>query len=500
MKLKFIVLLLLCLFFFNAMNGQGDSSLERSVVLNATLEGIATSNNTVPFWMRTNQYGNIPLDGISTSVIGDFYCDYRKINREDKWYDNKWDCGIGINGRLNAGRKLQFQLIESYIKFKFSIFEMKIGRTKDQMGIADTTLSSGAFSLSGNAPGIPKVEIRIPEFWSLPGTKGLIAVKGNFAMGFLGNTTARDVEESINAFYHQKSLYGRIGKPSWRVKIYGGFNHQVMWGGERAILGPKYQLNTLQTMKYVILGKAYGDNGLPISKVGNHIGSVDQAISYQFKKVNVKIYHQFFYDVGGLAHLNNIKDGLTGLSFENTKQANNQSFRWSKILIEFLYSKSQGGELDAKITPSGDEDYYNNYVYYNGWSYMGENLGNNFMTNKKYQRKELPSYSKEYFGNNRIMLFNLGAEWQYAQWSVTNKFSYSKNYGTYATSPIGNTTGTTRFVQPPPYFSEVSQFSAYLEASRPLKNNFSIGFVLAGDYGDLLYNSVGGMIKLTKSW
>ena len=39
----------------------------------------------------------------------------------------------------------------------------------------------------------------------------------------------------IETYLHQKSLYGRFGKPEWKWKLYGGFNHQVFWGNEKDI-------------------------------------------------------------------------------------------------------------------------------------------------------------------------------------------------------------------------------------------------------------------------
>jgi hypothetical protein len=69
-----------------------------------------------------------------------------------------------------------------------------------------------------------------------------------------------------------------------------------------------------------------------------------------------------------------------------------QLFKIKKIVVEFMNSKSQGGEPDAKITPSGDEDYYNNYLYERGWTYHGENLGNPLFTSKKYARENLPAH------------------------------------------------------------------------------------------------------------
>jgi hypothetical protein len=463
--------------------------------------GIGTSNGHVPFWMRTNSYGSMPLDGASGGLLGSVRKEY--VENEVEWSNKKIDWGGGAEVRLNAGNKIEAQFITAYLKAKYRIFQIQVGRSKDIMGLVDSSLSSGAFAVSGNALGIPKIEISIPDYWTIPILDGMISIKGNFALGYIGNmeTVNRpyNFARQVDAYYHQKSFYGRLGKESWRLKFYGGFNHQVMWGQENKYLGPAFNLSPVTTMLYAITGKVYGNSEIPYSKIGNHIGSLDQAVSYEFNNMVAKVYHQFFYDVGGLFHLNNIKDGLWGLSFENTQEEKGD-FYWRKILIEVLNSKSQGGELDAKITPSGDENYYNNYVYYKGWTYKNENIGNNFLTNKEYIRKELPEYKNEYIGNNRVTLVHMGIEWQAKDWSITNKFSFSRNYGTYATSPIGNSLGAVRTIQPPPYFTSVNQFSGYIEASRALKNNFRIGFVLAGDYGDLLYNSIGGMVKLTKSW
>lgn len=458
---------------------------------------IGTTNKQVPFWMRSNQYGSIPEDGISGSLSAAVKRDY--LSNEN---NPVLDWGMGLEGRLNMGQKTSFRFIEAYLKARLSIFQLKAGRSRDNMGFADPDLSSGNFSISGNALGIPKIELSIPDFWPVPFTKDLFAVKGTLAYGAFGKVIVNmDIsqQKEVQSYYHQKSFYARIGKPQWKLKLYGGMNHQVMWGEEQKIYGSHYGLSGIKTLWYVTAGKAYGNDSIPRSKIGNHIGSIDQAISYDFKTVTITLYHEFFYEVGGLYHLNNIKDGLWGIRFTNREQPN-KPIRWRNALIEFMATKSQGGELDAKVTPSGDEDYYNNYLYPMGWTYQEENLGNNFLTNKKYQRKELPSHQPEYIGNNRILLLHVAASVYCYSWDISAKLSYSSNYGTYATSTMGNSTGTQRTVYGPPYFQQVNQCSGYLEASRPLKKGYSIGFVLAADYGDLLYNSLGGMVRFSKKW
>ncbi|MCF2518441.1 capsule assembly Wzi family protein [Dyadobacter sp. CY351] len=458
----------------------------------------ATSNNQVPFWMRSNQAGSMPLQGPSISFIGDIGRDYSKV-RKGKLAD--W--GVYLEPRLNIGKGSQLLLIETYAKGRLGIFQLKAGRSRDIMGLVDSTLSSGAFSISGNSLGIPKVELSIPEFWDLPLLKGVIAVKGNFAHGWLGNVDVKNVDvNEVKTYFHQKSFYARFGKPSWKLKLFAGFNHQVFWGNEREINGQKFKLSPSETYKYVIFGKGYGGPGMgiPRSKIGNHLGSIDQAVEFTTKSKKILVYHQFLYDVGGLYHLNNVKDGLFGISVANKETDPSAFFQLNKIVFEYLNTKSQGGEIDAKITPSGDEDYYNNFIYTKGWTYKGENLGNPLLTSRKYARKDLPVYLQEYFINNRISAFHVSAETAVRDWSIVVKAAYSLNYGTYGTSPWGHSLSSIRIPSKPPYFQEERQLSTFLSASKKMRQNMTLTFAVALDNGSLLYNSTGGSVKLSKQW
>ncbi len=463
-------------------------------------EAIITTNKQIPFWMRANRYGSIPIEGLSGGITGSITKAYKRDGQR-----RLTDWGAGIEARVNVGERSNLNLIEGYLKARLSIFQIKAGRTKDITGLVDPDLSTGSFAISGNALGIPKVELSIAEYWDVPLTKGWLAIKGNFAHGWTGTTPLNFEHQglkipSVSTYYHQKSIYARFGNPSWKVKLYGGFNHEVMWGGEDKMYGKNWDISKAETFFHVVTGKVYGNQKVPYSKIGNHIGSIDQAIAFDLKSVYITAYHQFFYEVGGLYHLNNLKDGLFGLAINNKVVTTPAAVRWSKIVIELLNSKSQGGELDAKITPSGDEDYYNNFIYASGWTYKGENLGNPLLTNRNYARKELPSRETEVVINNRVTAFHLGIQGYCYNWDVKALLTYSLNYGTYGTSPIGGSLGPNRFPGPPPYFEQVNQFSGYLEASRPLKDGFRISFALAADQGQLLYNSFGGLIKLSKSF
>ncbi|MDO9254305.1 MAG: capsule assembly Wzi family protein [Bacteroidales bacterium] len=455
------------------------------------------SDSLIPFWLRSNQFGSIPLDRASLSFVGRAGREYDINNKK------LFDWGVSLEGRANIGKKSEFLLIEGYGKIRVSIFEIRAGRSKEIMGLCDTALSSGAFSVSGNALGIPKIQISIPEFYTIPVFRGLFAFKGNYAHGWLGDLPVNMLDGSVDTlktFLHQLSFYGRFGKPGWKLKLYGGINHQVQWGSESVYYGSNYTLSDMQRYWYVISGKAYGTSRIPTSKIGNHLGSIDAGLEYNFTNVRLFAYHQFFYDVGALYYLANIRDGLSGISLTNRRTTTDQIFRWNKILMEFFYSKNQAGEFWSPYTPSGDENYYNNDTYIDGWSYKGVGVGNPFVGNRYGIREELPNAPGDYFINNRVVALHLGFEGSVQNWGFILKASYSRNFGTFGTSEAGHSLGSIHY--PPKFgiFTETKQISSYFEANRALERNFKFGLAGAFDIGDLYYNSFGLQVKLSKSF
>ncbi len=452
--------------------------------------GSYSTPGSIPFWFRSNQFGSIPLDRTSTSLTGGFHKDYNTTN------PHLVDWGIGLEGRANLGYRTNYSLIEGYAKVKLAMFELKGGRSKEIMGLCDTSLTSGAWTLSGTALGVPEIQLCIPEFYTLPFLGRLFALKGNFVHGWIGdaNTSHSGKIDSIKTYLHQKSLYGRFGKPEWRLKFYGGFNHNVYWGNEKEIFGESYNLSKKETYWKVLSGGSWSS-----SRLGNQLGSIDLGLEYRFNSFSMFAYHLFVYDAGALAYLANIRDGLNGLSIKNLNDKN-QAIQWKKILFEFLYTKNQAGETWSKFTPSGDEDYFNNGIYSDGWSYQGKSLGNPFISPKNLTRTDLPCATQDFFNNNRVILFHLGLEGIIYNYRIQIKTSYSLNYGTYATSETGRSMGGVYHHANIGLFGEQKQFSGYLSVSRELKQGFSINLKTALDQGQLYYNSYGVMLGAKKTF
>jgi len=468
-----------------------------------SLQGLGgyTTPDVVPFWLRANQYGSVPLDGASLSLTGSARKEY------DSGKGKLFDWGASFEGRANLGQGSNVTLIEGYGKVRLGIFELRGGRSKKITGLCDTTLTSGSWAVSGTSLGVPEVELSIKDFWILPWFDQFFAFKGNYTHGWLGEVP-KDRPGETGIFYqrtylHQKSLYGRLGKPAWAIKLYGGFNHQVLWGSEKEYYaGPYYNddylLTNLSTYFYVITGKRLTNGNIQQVRLGNHLGSIDLGFEYAFKGGRLLIYRQNLYESGSLIRLANIRDGLNGMSFTSMKK-NHNTLHLKKITIEFLYTKNQAGEVWSPSTPSPYEGYYNHGQYYEGWSYNRVGLGTALIGTRSTLRNDLPAYPGEFFINNRLYAFHTGVIGQIKDIHFMVKTTVSKNFGTYTTTDEEQ---STNIDNPGAYgiFGEQNQLSTYVEIKRRLHNGVNLGLIGALDYGTLLYNSMGIFLNFTYSF
>lgn len=494
--------------FLVTLNVYGQPDTVRQYI-EVNILGGYTSDGVVPFWMRSNQYGSIPLDGASGGLLVRAAKNYAI---QGEWTERGvktsalWDWGYGLEARTNVGSTMQVQLIDAHVKARYAMFEAKIGRTKDVMGLnGDTLLSSGNFAVSGNALGVPLLDIRIPEYYRLPWFDGLFSFKGNFANGYMGKVLidegqfAIPRDNDLPTFLHQKSLYGRLGRSHWPMNLFGGINHQVQFGSEKKIHGDIYTLNNLETLWHVFWGIPYGVPGIPKSKLGNHGGSVDLGFSYDWDDIQLMVYRQNFYDIGAISKLANIADGLNGVVLTNkTFGTQQKDWAWRKMLFEFFYSKNQAGYPWSTRTKSGDENYYNNYFYSEGWSYKSRGLGNPLIIPAHDAKEGHASHPKRYFISNRVVAGHLGMSGRIYDWTFSSKLTYALHFGTFATSEYGSSLGDVFTLPQYGIFSPVSQFSAFLQGERQLRNDFFLGVRVALDQGQLLDNSIGGQVSLRK--
>ncbi|MBD2700713.1 hypothetical protein IC229_08700 [Spirosoma sp. BT702] len=436
---------ILCVLCYTATYAQTTSRKIRYEVEAGTY---LSSTSTNPFWIRSNQYGEIPLESQGFTLRAQIQKEYDPYLSSKKG-KGKFSYGYGARAVLNAGRINQVLISELYGKLRYGAVELSAGRRRGIIGLVDSTLSSGSYIWSGNALPMPKVEISIPNYMPLF-KNGLIAVKGNYAHGWFGRNDSLD-----NSYLHQKSLYIRLGKPSWRFKVYGGFNHQVQWGGrllynrvDNGVKITRYGTDW-ETYLYVVNGKSlYTLDTLVVqngaasaeggNRVGNHLGSLDLGLEYESENSRWLFYRQSFYEAGALFYLNNVADGLNGISFVRK----NAQFGIIRVVFEYLQTSSQGGSISSGRTSisqlRGAEDYFNNGRYIDGWVYKGQTIGTPYIMPLRYTSglpQNLDSNPNRIV-NNRVEVYTLGIMSRIGNVDLLTRFTSSQNFGNYYYPPF----------------------------------------------------------------
>jgi len=394
-----------------------------------------------PFWLRSNQYGIVPLQAPVLTFRGSANKEYDST-KNDRQKLKKFGIGYGFWGVANVGKQSGLFLPEAYLKVRFGAFEIYGGRRREVIGLVDTTLTSGSYIWSGNALPMPKLQISIPNYTSIIG-HGLISIKGAFAHGWFDNGYIK------NYFLHQKWIYGRLGKPNWKIKFYGGFNHQVQWGGRYS--SPQRDSNGLIIDKLpsglnsylnVVSGLSInqGNDGAVVgrplneawNRIGNHLGTVDIGLESQINKYKFFIYRQSIYEDGSLFYLNNINDGLFGFSLKKNNIISIKKIGINAILFEYLNTTSQGGNTGSENTiPQlrGLDNYFNNSIYLDGWTYNSQSIGTPFFLDKNFLK--LSDTNPVKFRNTRVQSFILSLSGNFNNLYFLSRFSKSINYGTY---------------------------------------------------------------------
>lgn len=455
---------------------------------------ILSSGASTPFWLRTNQYGEVPLEAQIFTLRGQLQKDYDSTNR--------FSYGYGARAVLNAGGRTQFLLPELYAKVRYGAFELYAGRRREIVGLVDSTLSSGSYIWSGNALPIPKIQLSIPNYTPILFKSKILSIKGQYSHGWFGSG------DSTNNYYlHQSSFYARLGKPSWRFKLHGGFNHQAQWGGAPTV--PFYDPNTKTTVSR--FGNSFGNYvgivlGVPIdyetrkifngtqiygegNRAGNHLGSVDLAVEYEGKAGRWLLYRQSIYEDGSLFFLSNISDGLSGLSW--AAKGNGQGVR--RVVLEYLQTTDQGGPYSAGQIGvinelRGQDNYFNNGVYNEGWVYRKQTIGTPFLMPLRNSTgisgdSQLAGKDPNIIVNNRVKAIMLSAQTRVRRVDLLTRLSYSQNLGSY----------------PLKYNIDINQISLQQQVAFPVKQ-YTVATTLAYDGSGILKKNVGVMVLVKRNF
>ncbi|WP_229214155.1 capsule assembly Wzi family protein [Dyadobacter flavalbus] len=490
MKFIFNIILLLamsCVCYAQSESEQQETFSD-SVSNYIEVSGIGSTGSRTPFWMQANQFGTVPLTSPSGSVRGGFE-KYWSISQSGKT-DNKWRAGIGVEAVANFYDNTKVLLPQLHGTLRFKNWELYVGRKKQWLGLADSTMGSGSYAWSGNALPIPKIFIGTTRFVPVPFTKGWLSFNAFYSDGLFEKN--RPVTSGLK--FHQKALYARLGKADSKVKLYGGFNHQVQWGGKSPYLTQSGKLpDGFSNYVHAVFGTIGGSGDAvtffdSTSRIGNHLGSIDIALEIETFASSILLYRQFIYEDGSLFYLTTLSDGLTGVRIRR-KNSYGSNFEITEGVLELLYTKNQGGNVfvigDGK--KRGIDDYFNNQQVRDGWSYFDRTIGTPFIPPTSQTKWKWPNYSNNFTSNNRVMVWHLGLKgslFRKVLWQT--KLSYSSNAGAYNE----------------PFIGTPKQFSGLLALHT--KVNLLGGMTLKGSYaadiGDLYPKTHGFMLGIRKDF
>jgi hypothetical protein len=414
------------------------------------------TGGSLPFWMLSNHYGRFTPTSENGYLDAGIFSDTLK---QDQKFGFDW--GGEAFGRYDGAFK--GWLHQGYIGGKAGFLYCYAGLKEEHFGSQDPELSSGFVIWSGNARPIPKLSLATLDFVKVPYTKGFVEIKGGISHGWFGKDGYVK-----HAYLHHKYLYLRFGG-SHAFHFTAGLHHFAQWGG----ISPEYgELpSSLKDFFKVFFAKKGGDtiSGVPYNewenRFGNHLGTKDISLDYSFRgELKIKAYWQNFIEYTTGLGFKNVSDGLWGIQLEHPGKL--------KIGYEFFRSITRLYTKDGKPW-RGEDNYFNNSIYQNGWTFKGYTIGTPIITSPILTHQQYPGQ----ITNNRVVGHIVHVEFFFNKNRLNMRYSFTKNYG------------DSYILFDPPK----KQHSLLLSLQKSVLSDRILGMASFGwDQGEILGNHVGG--------
>lgn len=446
--------------------------------------GSISTNGQTPFWMVSNKQGMVPLES-GNGLLHAGILNHQPLGKI------KWDTGIDMI--VSAPRYRNLYIQQLYTDFAYNWLHLSIGAKNNQgysSPLINPLVSSGSLSQSSNARPIPEINFYIPQFVTLPLTKGWLQVKGHFAIGksfdsdYLKSFADEKEVYTLNKLWHHKSLHFKIKdtQNNFPLSAILGVHHTAQWGGTSTNPELGKQPHSIKDFIKVVFGKSGGNDASTsdqINALGAHYGVYDFGLTFEKENWSISGYYQhIFGDKSGMIFKNKF-DGLKGIQI-------NSPFSWLQtFVIEHLSTLNQSGPfhfIDYDHDKyhgfgGGADNYYNNQEYRTGYSYFNRSIGSPLLTSPEYNTK-----GKLGFKHNRVRAWHMGANGKISKnLDYRVLLSNIQSFGT-AYEPSLKKLTSTSFTTDIMYHYETWTFSASV----------------AADYGSLLGDHLGASLSITK--
>ena len=422
------------------------------------VSAVASYGSGAPTWLHGNRNGEIssmPYSGnISLGLL-------KPATRPNRWFD--YDGAVVLSGRIAGSDSTVrgtgfFNML--YAHARLYIVDITAGIKPIYSPFGDAELTAGDLLFSNNAHPIPRITIGIDNYTPFPGLYGYVEIRGGLTHGWLDDNNPY-VSKTL---LHHKFIGGRVGG-KWPVNIAYEFHHVAQWGG---YMNGTYDLgNDWTSFVHVLAAKSGGSvQNEQLNRQGNHIVSQTLCLTAKGDGWHMDVYWQDLQDDGAIHPIgcrNNSKDGRWGVYATQDK--------WlyiSGLTFEIIQMTDQSGpwhDRDGMVF-GGDDTYYYNSVYKQGWTYFGRSICSPLL------RPE----------NSRVWAYHVGVKGDIFGFRYRVLCTYADNYGTYR-SPLRS-----------------HNTAALLEVHKTVPEAWGLDFgvALSGDFGNQYGNRFGAMITISK--
>ncbi len=453
---------------------------------------------------------------------------------------------VGISGVVKNYTKNSF-LHEVFMNTKiYDCIDFSLGKHAYSPLSYNDTIMVGGFMRNSNARPFPRAQIGIFNYYPLYIINDFISIKGGLSHGILNdNRTAEGRSNSAdNVHVHEKWTYLKFN--FLKVQPYIGLYHGALLGGKRPN-GSKIPIDYWAT--FFAQGSNKIGGGEATNAAGGHDGFWDFGFYFNNNFAKLHVYMQkpysdgsglilynrtnHDYKIGVLIGLKDLKL-ISSISFEIFKtnyQSGcglpdpiyptghpkagqyfilNEVDDFDAFMLDVFGLSQEGGFTRQEVRDflkiqnhnkgySGRDDYNNNGMYFNGWTYFNQTMGFPLYHTVWQVKSYAPNWQPNgylAFINNRVKGFHIGFDGFFRnQFYYLFKTTYTINLGAYSEKYINRYSWT----EDEDFFYKGGKKQVYsnLKLSYSNRTNFyKVDTSISYDFGEL-YHSLGIMLGLS---
>jgi len=428
MKIRMDILFVLFLFNFSNASAQLTYKVEGEVNV--------SHGDHSPLWLNANKQGLSSIEKNNACIDAGIFkpmtlTDGKKIT---------YAYGLEMAGAHNFTSDVFVQ--QAYLDLKYRRMQLSIGSKERNGELVDQQLSSGVLDFSGNARPIPQIRVELPDYVTVPYTKGWLSARGHIAYGWFTDGgwqkhfAGSNGDRTSGVLYHSKALFLKIADPKRpSLKFEMGLSMYCQFGGARYYSnGTKVKMPEGFIDYFRAIFPGHGRSDTPgsdqINIEGNMLGCFHFSLEDKIGGWGIHPYYEHYYeDQSMMSGKYPWRDGLIGLEVAFPKNR-----IVSKVVMEYFGSMDQTGppyvrDKDGSIRfrIAGGDNYYNN-GFYVSWAHWGMALGNPLFMS--------PIYNADHsliFQSNRLTARHIGISGNpTSELSYRILASYTRNWGLYS--------------------------------------------------------------------